>query len=100
MVLKYTAKRPDEELDGLQGFEDHFTEGNPDDVVVIGVVSRHAIQKTDPSDQWQATVRFKHVEVVTGDVATKVRDLLKEQYSKRTGNEPLPIEDDLGGDAA
>lgn len=92
MVLKYTAKRPDEELDGLQDLEDHFTEGSPDDVVVVGVVSRHAITKTDPSDQWQATIRFKQVEQVTGPDASTVRTLLKERYAKRTGNEPLPIE--------
>ncbi|GEM_PF-5070688 len=93
MVLKYTAKRPDEELDGLQALEDHFTEGNPDDVVIVGVVSRHAIAKTDPSDQWQATVRFKHVEEVTGADAQTVRTLLSERYARRTGNTPLPLED-------
>lgn len=93
MVLKYTAKRPDEELDGLQALEDHFTEGNPDDVVIVAVVSRHAIAKTDPSDQWQATIRFKHVEEVTGSDARTVRTLLSERYAKRTGNQPLPIEE-------
>lgn len=93
MVLKYTAKRPDEELDGLQALEDHFTAGSPDDVVVVAVVSRHAIAKTDPSDQWQATVRFKHVEEVTGEDARAVRTLLSERYGARTGNQPLPIEE-------
>lgn len=94
MVLKYTAKRPDEELDGLQALEEHFTKGSPDEVVVVAVVSRHAIAKTDPSDQWQATVRFKHVEQVTGSDAQTVRTLLSERYAKRTGNAVLPIEDD------
>lgn len=93
MTLKYTSKRPDEELDGLQGLEDHFTEGNPDDVVVVAVVSRHAIAKTDPSDQWQATIRIKHVEQVTGADAQAVRTMLTERYEKRTGNSPLPIDE-------
>lgn len=92
-MLKYTAKRPDEELDGLQALEDHFTSGNPDDVVVVAVVSRHAIAKTDPSDQWQATIRFKQVEEVTGNDAVTVRGLLSDRYGQRTGNQPLPIED-------
>ena len=94
MTLKYTSKRPDEELDGLQALEDHFTRGNPDDVVIVGVVSRHAITKTDPSDQWQATVRFKHIEEVAAEDIRGVRQMLSQQYAKRTGNTPLPIEDD------
>lgn len=94
MVLKYTAKRPDEELDGLQALEDHFTEGAPDDVVVVGVVSRHAITKTDPSDQWQATIRFKQIEQVTGVDAEHVRKLIAGQYEKRTGNAKLPLDDE------
>lgn len=93
MVLKLTSKRPDEELDGLQGYEDHFTEGNPDDVVVVAVVSRHAITKTDPSDVWQATVRLKQVEPVEGADASTVRTLLSERYAARTGNQPLPLEE-------
>lgn len=91
MTVKLTSKRPDEELDGLQPLEGHFTTGNPDDVVVVAVVSRHAITKTDPSDQWQATARFKHIEPVTGDDEVAVRRILSERYSKRTGNQPLPI---------
>ncbi|KKI18740.1 MULTISPECIES: hypothetical protein [unclassified Leucobacter] len=91
MTLKLTNKRPDEELDGLQALEDRFTKGNPDDVVVVAVVSRHAITKTDPSDQWQATARFKHIEPVTGDDEVAVRRILSERYAKRTGNQPLPI---------
>lgn len=96
MTLKYTNKRPDEELDGLQALEDHFTDGNPDDVVIVAAVSRHAITKTDPSDQWQATVRFKHVEQVTGADEQTVRKLLSDRYAKRTGNEPLPLESVTG----
>lgn len=109
MVLKYTSKRPDEELDGLQALEDHFTEGNPDDVVVVAVISRHGITRVDPSPDWTATIRIKHVEQVTGADEQTVRALLQERYAKRTGNQPLPMEDveqdDLptlpwGGDAA
>lgn len=109
MVLKYTSKRPDEELDGLQALEDHFTEGNPDDVVVVAVISRHGITRVDPSPDWTATIRIKHVEQVTGADEQTVRTLLQERYAKRTGNQPLPMEeveqDDLptlpwGGDAA
>ncbi|MEJ6489752.1 hypothetical protein PQI23_08465 [Leucobacter sp. USCH14] len=93
MVLKYTSKRPDEELDGLQDLEDHFTTGSPDDVVVVAVISRHGIAKTDPSNEWQATVRVKHIEQVEGEDEKVVRTLLNEAYGKRTGNTPLPIEE-------
>lgn len=98
MTLKYTSKRPDEELDGLQALEDHFTEGNPDDVVVVAVVSRHGISRTDPSPDWQATVRIKHIEQVAGADADQVKRMLSAAYSKRTGNEPLPI-DEVSGSA-
>ncbi|WP_427870577.1 hypothetical protein [Leucobacter luti] len=93
MTVKYTSKRPDEELDGMQALEDHFTTGAPDDVVVVAVISRHGIAKTDPSNDWQATVRVKHIEQVTGEDERVVRTLLSEGYGKRTGNTPLPIED-------
>ena len=93
MPLKYTSKRPDEELDGLQALEDHFTEGNPEDVVVVAVITRHGIAKTDPSNEWQATVRVKHVEEVTGADEQTVRKLLADAYAERTGNAPLPIEE-------
>ena len=94
MTLKYTSKRPDEDLDGLQALEDHFTEGSPDDVLAVVVVTRHGIAKTDPSNEWQATVRIKHIEQVTGADAESVKKLLAAQYEKRTGNAPLPIGDD------
>lgn len=93
MVLKYTSKRPDEELDGLQALEDHFTDGNPDDVVVVAVITRHGITRVDPSPDWTATVRVKHIERVTGADEQTVRALLKGSYAKRTGNEPLPLEE-------
>ena len=91
MTLKYTSKRPDEELDGLQALEDHFTEGNPDDVVVVAVITRHGISKVDPSNEWQATVRVKHIEQVTGADAEHVKKLLSSRYEKRTGNATLPL---------
>lgn len=109
MVLKYTSKRPDEELDVLQALEDHFTEGNPDDVVVVAVISRHGITRVDPSPDWTATIRIKHVEQVTGADEQTVRTLLAERYAKRTWNAPLPLVDveeselptlPWGGDAA
>lgn len=93
MVLKYTSKRPDEELDGLQDLEDHFTTGDPENVLAVVEFTRHGIAKTDPSDQWQATIRVKHVEIVTDEEAATVRRLLRERYEKRTGNAPLPIEE-------
>lgn len=94
MVLKYTSKRPDEELDGLQDLEDHFTEGNPDDVVAIAIVSRHGITRVDPSPDWTATVRIKHIEPMAGEEAEKLRKQLREQYGRRTGNQVLPIDGD------
>lgn len=93
MVVKYTSKRPDEELDGLQPYENHFTEGNPDDVLAVALISRHGIAKVDPSNEWQASVRIKHIEPVAGADAEAVRTLLKERYAKRTGNEPLPLDE-------
>lgn len=93
MTLKYTSKRPDEELDGLQALEDHFTEGNPDDVVVVAVITRHGIAKVDPSNDWQATVRVKHIEPVQGADEQAVRALLSDAYARRTGNTPLSVEE-------
>lgn len=93
MTLKYTSKRPDEELDGLQALETHFTQGNPDDVIVVAVITRHGIAKVDPSNDWQATVRVKHVEQVTGDDAETVKKLIGERYENRTGNAALSFDE-------
>lgn len=93
MVLKYTSKRPDEELDGLQSLEDHFKGHQPDDVVAVVVISGHTVVEDMNDGARTATVRVKQIEPVTGADAKTVRTLLKERYAKRTGNEPLPIED-------
>lgn len=104
MTLKYTSKRPDEELDGLQAYEDHFKSSQHDDVVVVAVVSGHTLVEDLNDGMRTATVRFKQVEPVNGEDAKTVRDLLRERYAKRTGNAVLPIdeseEDELewGGD--
>lgn len=100
MVLKYTSKRPDEELDGLQDLEDHFTKGNPDAVIVVAEISRHGITRVDPSPDWTATIRVRHVEVVTDQDAETVKGLLRSRYEKRTGNAPLPIDDIDPGESA
>ncbi len=93
MVLKYTSKRPDEELDGLQSLEDHFKSAQHDDVVVVAVVSGHTLVEDLNDGMRTATIRIKQIEPVTGADEKTVRTLLKERYAKRTGNEPLPIEE-------
>ncbi len=94
MVLKYTSKRPDEELDGLQALEDHFKSAQHEDVVAVVVISGHTLVEDLNDGQRTATVRMKQVEPLTGAEAQTARQLLSSAYVKRTGNEPLPIEDD------
>ena len=93
MVLKYTSKRPDEELDGLQALEDHFKSAQHDDVVAVVVISGHTLVEDLNDGMRTATVRMKQVEPLTGAEAQAARKLLTDAYVKRTGNEPLPLED-------
>lgn len=93
-VIKYTSKRPDEELDGIQEKLEHFTSGSPTDVIVVAVVSRHGIQKVDPSTEWQPTIRFKQVEPLHGDAADQATKLLLQAYTERTGNQALELDFD------
>ncbi|UOQ58126.1 hypothetical protein MUN78_04570 [Leucobacter allii] len=93
MVLKYTSKRPDEELDGLQDHEAHFKGHQPADIVAVVVVSGHTVVEDMNDGQRTATVRVKQIEPVDGDDAATVRQLLRDRYAKRTGNEPLPIDE-------
>lgn len=92
MVLKYSSTRPDDELDGMQDYEEHFLTGDPDDVVAVVVISRNGIAKKDPAP-FAASIKVKHIEPVTGDDADVVRKLLRERYARRTGNEMLPLDD-------
>ena len=94
MVLKYTSKRPDEELDGLQELEAHFKGHQPDDVVVVAVVTGHTVVENVSDGQRTASVRIKQVEAMSGDAAATARKLLSEAYVKRTGNSPLPFEEE------
>ncbi|PRI10949.1 hypothetical protein [Leucobacter massiliensis] len=93
MVLKYTSKRPDEELDGIQSLEDHFKGPQPSDVLAVVVVSGHSIVESLADGARTATVRIKQIEPVSGADAQTVRTLLAERYEQRTGNAPLPLED-------
>ncbi|QJU52958.1 hypothetical protein SCB71_06465 [Herbiconiux sp. KACC 21604] len=92
MTVKYTSKKPDETKDGLQNLEDAWTrpEVEPEPVVVVGLVSRHAIAKNAGGD-WQATAGLQHVEVLTGDGADEARELLALAYQARTGDSELEI---------
>lgn len=112
MTVKYTSKRPDEQLDALQDLEEEWSDpnGEPEERIVIGRVRRHAISKNDGGD-WQVTAALRHVEIVTGPDADSARELMLRAQEKRTGEAPLelptigsddelPGEDPWGGDAA
>ena len=93
MVLKFTSKRPDEELDGLQDLEEHFKGHQPTDIVAVVVVSGHTVVENQNDGARTATIRVKQIEPVSGEDEKVVRTLLSEAYAKRTGNTPLPIEE-------
>lgn len=92
MTLKFSSTRPDDELDGMQPLEAHFLSGDPEDVLAVAVISRNGLTKKDPAP-FAASIKIKHIEHATGEDAATVRDILKRLYVKRTGNEPLPIEE-------
>lgn len=93
MTLKYSSTRPDDELDGMQDLEEHFLAGDPDDVVVVALITRNGLAKKDPAP-FSASIKVKHIEPVTGETRDSVLRLLKEQYGRRTGNQTLPIDGD------
>lgn len=93
MVLKFTSKRPDEELDGLQPLEEHFKSAQHEDVIAVVVVSGHTVVEDLNDGARTATVRIKQIETVTGEDEKVVRSLIAERYAKRTGNATLPIEE-------
>ncbi|GAB2567245.1 hypothetical protein [Leucobacter ruminantium] len=93
MTLRFAAKRPAEELDGMQQHEDEFLRGgDPQDIVAVVVMTRHRLVDETGKPRF-ASVMIKHIEPVEGEDAQAARKMLADAYSKRTGNEPLPIED-------
>lgn len=97
MTVKYTSKKPDENKDALQDLEGEWTrpEIEPEPVVVVALVKRHAIGKNDGGD-WTATAGLQHVEVLTGDAADEARELMASAYQVRSGETELDI--DAAGD--
>ncbi|WP_449278029.1 hypothetical protein [Leucobacter sp. GX24907] len=93
MVLKYTSKRPDEELDGLQAYEEHFKSAQHDDVLAVVVISGHTLVEDLNDGMRTATVRMKQVEPLSGDAAQSARRLLSDAYVKRTGNQALEFDE-------
>lgn len=93
MTLRYAAKRPAEELDGMQQHEDEFLRGgDPQDIVAVVVMTRHRLVDETGKPRF-ASVMIKHIEPLEDEEAASARHLLSQAYVRRTGNEPLPIED-------
>ncbi|KKI16401.1 MULTISPECIES: hypothetical protein [unclassified Leucobacter] len=93
MVLKYAAKRPGDDLDGLQDLEEHFVEVSPEDVYAVVLIGAHTIVEDGNDGSRQASVRIKRIEPVSGADAETVRKLLDSHYAKRTGNTQLELEE-------
>ena len=95
MTLRYAAKRPAEDLDGMQQHEDEFLRGgDPRDIVAVVVMTRHRLVDETGKPRF-ASVMIKHIEPLDDeDDAATGTSLLSRAYARRTGNEQLPIDDD------
>lgn len=94
MTLRYAAKRPTEDLDGMQQHEDDFLQiADPQDIVAVVIVQRHQFIG-ETGQPRRASLKIKHIEPLEGDAVEAARKLLASAYSARTGNEQLPIDDE------
>ena len=66
-------------------------ERTPDPVLAVVKIERDGLKFKDSDQSWSATQKFTHIEPLEGEDAELARTLLEKAYSRRTGNETLPV---------
>lgn len=94
MTIKLSAKRPDEDLNGIIDISDQLYDHPQQPIVAVVLLKnlRDGREHERDSDGKVITVRFIHVEPLDGEAAETARKLLNEARADRIGSDQLPME--------
>lgn len=91
MAIKWSSKKPAEDLNGLEALHDEFMQPEPEDVVVIAI-ARRAGRHLPDGDEPYPEVRFARIEPVLGaDDKLAALAMVERAYQARTHNEALDM---------
>lgn len=100
-AIKWSSKKPADDLNGLEPMLEHFMDPQPEDVVVIAIARRSARHLPDGDDPFPE-VRFARVEPVLDEAQkTTVLGILEQAYQARVHDEALDlgdVDDDARGE--
>jgi hypothetical protein len=92
VTISISGQVPAKEQNGMYDLEPEWThERTPEPVLAVVKIERSGLKFTDADQSWAATSKFSHIEPLEGDDADAARLLLEKAYSRRTGNETLPV---------
>jgi hypothetical protein len=90
-AIKWSAKKPADDLNGLEDLLEHFMDPQPEDVVAITIVRRSARHLPDADDPFPE-VRFARVEpVLSEEDKVTVLGILERAYQARAHDEALDL---------
>jgi hypothetical protein len=90
-AIKWSAKKPADDLNGLEDLLEHFMDPQPEDVVVIAIARRSARHLPDGDDPFPE-VRFARVEpVLSEEDKVTVLGILERAYQARAHDEALDL---------
>lgn len=93
-AIKWSSKKPADDLNGLEPLLEHFMDPQPEDVVAITIV-RRAVRHLPDGDDAYPEVRFARIEPVLGDEdRVTVQGILERAYQARVHDEALDLGDD------
>ncbi|WP_181439788.1 hypothetical protein [Curtobacterium sp. MCBD17_028] len=98
--ISISGQVPAEQNNGLIDHEAELLgERTPEPLVAIVIIDRHGLKFVDDKQDWSATVKFRHIEPLSGAAADTARALLESAYQTRTGEAKLDF-GDVDGAAA
>ncbi|WGD38499.1 hypothetical protein [Lysinibacter sp. HNR] len=94
MGISISGQVPAEAQNGMATLTEEWLEDpTPEAVVAVVVIERHGFKHDDTKQERTATMKFRHIEPLTGEAAVVARDLLEEACGVRGGEvlrEPEP----------
>lgn len=90
--IKLSGHAPVERLNGLLVDEERWeSEQAPAPKIAIVLVERSSLTWSDSKQETSATLQFRQIEPLEGDLADDAKQLLEQAFSARTGEATLPV---------
>lgn len=96
MTISISGQVPAEAQNGMVKLEDEWThERTPDPVFAIVKIERDGLKFKDSDQKWSSTMKFSHIEPLSGDAAEVAKQLLDQACNLRGGQLSTEVELDI-----